>query len=443
MKKIVLGLSISVFLTACNTTDPLLIPNAPLPTRANKIENHKSKVAFALSKLVTDIPRGEEIIAFPAKPKTDGTMCNYSFRGDAVVTFGGGREYLGDWSTELGRVFYQTLTNKGFNIAGDPSNLFSSSKEAQSAEYLIGGRLTKIKGNFCNEHDVWYGRPTRHFSGELYVEFEWSIMNTLTKEIVFKTRIPGYYIQRKPINGGVSATFENAFIDAVERFASTNEVMSIALGTFKESGSADSDRILAERVSITNGKQNAKFQLDDAVGKVVTIRVGAGHGSGFFIGNEGYIITNAHVVGKASNVQVVLSSGLELIGQVVASNASRDVAIVKTGLKIKSPFYLNQAVPSVGDAVLVIGSPIKESMSSTVTKGIVSAIRTDEKSGLKFIQSDAAISPGNSGGPIIGANGQVLGISTAKLIGQGAESLGFFVPIADALSTFNIRLIND
>jgi serine protease Do len=436
-KFLALGLA-GLILVGCNTTQPLLIPDIPAARKPAQLEPGAVKKTFALTRLVSDLSRSEEIFAFPADVATEGTMCNNSFSGDATVTYGGGREYLGDWSTDLGRTFHETLTNRGFSVAGDPSDLFSGARAASSAEFLIGARLTKMKGNFCHEHDIWYGRPTKSFSGELFVEFEWSVMNSLTKEVIFKRRIGGYFKQNKAINGGILTTFENAFIDSVERFASSDEMLNLAAG---KSSRVDSNRpALNLGVLVGNGKTADKFIANQLVSKVVTVRIGMGHGSGFFVGDEGYILTNAHVVGGASNVQIRTSIGVEVQADVVGVDKARDVALLKSPLRFPSPLNLNLVLPNVAEEVYAIGSPINESLGSTVTRGIVSAIRRDLDTNLNFIQADAAISPGNSGGPLFDMRGRVVGISTAKVVAQGAESLGLFVPIGEALSALGVRL---
>ena len=441
MKKfVVVGMVVLVFATAgCNTTPPLVMPELVQPKEGKKLESGESKVTLALAKLVSDIPRGDPIFSFPASPPTEGQLCNHSFKGgDATITYGGGREYLGNWSSELGRTFHQIMSNKGYNMAGDPSDLFDASKAAASAEYLIAGRLTKMSGNFCNEHDLWYGRPMRTFSGEMHVEVEWSVLNTLTKETVLKKRIGGYYKQLKPINGGVYTTFENAFSDSLERLAAFDEMLNLARG--EVSTTPINTKKLEKRLTLKNGKEKTDIALDRLTKKVVTVRVGTGHGSGFFVGDEGYVMTNAHVVGSANSVQIKTSDGIELLATVEAVDRVRDVALLKSPIRIPDPIRIKTELPSVAQDVFVIGSPMDESLSNTVTKGIVSAIRQPDGNGLRFIQADAAISPGNSGGPLVDSKGNVIGISVRKVVAKGAESLGMFIPVDDAFYALGVMV---
>ncbi|MCH9050748.1 MAG: trypsin-like peptidase domain-containing protein [Proteobacteria bacterium] len=95
--------------------------------------------------------------------------------------------------------------------------------------------------------------------------------------------------------------------------------------------------------------------------------------------------------------------------------------------------------PARLEKTFVIGTPIKAGLRSTVTSGVVSAIRIEPRSGLSFIQSDAAVSPGNSGGPLLDENGNVIGISVIKIIGNSSEGLNLFIPIDEALEALNLK----
>src|SRR3546814_1956988 len=101
----------------------------------------------------------------------------------------------------------------------------------------------------------------------------------------------------------------------------------------------------------------------------------------------------------------------------------RAVALVDTGIRFSTPPHLGAALPDVTTEVYAVGSPLRESLESTVTKGIVSALRTDPASGRRFIQADVAVSPGSGGGPLFSADGRIIGISAAKYTGAGAEGL--------------------
>ena len=436
--KIIFSLLVFLIFSGCyNTTQPMKTINTTMPKENFvNISKKESKSTFALAKLITDIDRGETIFTFPAKATTKGYLCNYTIQ-DGDITYSGGKKYLGDWSTELGDIFYEELTRLGYNIAGDPKDLFNANASVSSAEYLIAGRVTKMTGNFCSEHDFWYALPTNKYSGEMSVTVEWSVFNTLTKNIVLNETITGYYKLEKPEKEGITTVFENAFAISSENFAKSNKLRNLAVG---KKIVVASDNNSKKEIKITQGKSQKEFNINNLRSNIVTIRIGQGHGSGFFIGNNGYLLTNAHVVGDSKSVQIITSSGMEIEGQVIRKSKSRDVSLIKVPLKITNSLYLKFEIPDIASDVYAAGTPINEALKTTVTKGIISNIRVDNASGLKFIQSDASISPGNSGGPLFDKFGNVIGISVAKYNTNSAEGLGLFIPLQDAFSSIKLSI---
>ena len=163
---------------------------------------------------------------------------------------------------------------------------------------------------------------------------------------------------------------------------------------------------------------------------VVSITQPGGSGSGVIIRADGVIITNAHVVGDARAVEVGLADGRRIEGQVLGRDPSLDVAVVRVqarDLPAATAGDSDQLQP--GQTAIAIGNP--RCLERTVTTGVVSAVNRSPR-GLMLeglIQTDAAISPGNSGGPLLDSKGQVIGINTVVLSAPGAAGLGFAVPI--------------
>lgn len=170
-----------------------------------------------------------------------------------------------------------------------------------------------------------------------------------------------------------------------------------------------------------------------------------GVGTGMIINEEGYILTNYHVVEGAQQVKVTLSNNKQVNAKVVNYDANYDVAVVKITDNVKVPAVVEIGDSDnlqVGESVVAIGNPLGTDFFGSVTTGIVSALNRkidgdgntskqgeSSSSGLSYIQTDAAINSGNSGGPLINARGQVIGINTAKIKQSGVEGLGFAIPI--------------
>jgi len=160
-----------------------------------------------------------------------------------------------------------------------------------------------------------------------------------------------------------------------------------------------------------------------------------GVGSGVVIDRSGYILTNNHVVQGSSKVEVTLSNGKVLPGKVLGTDLSTDIAVIKVDAEELTPAELGDAEKlKVGQVVLAIGNPFGLAGGPTVTSGVVSALnRTiqSEKGVLEeLIQTDAAVNPGNSGGPLVDTQGRVIAITTAII--PFAHGIGFAIPINTA-----------
>lgn len=182
-----------------------------------------------------------------------------------------------------------------------------------------------------------------------------------------------------------------------------------------------------------------------------------GMGSGFIINEEGYILTNYHVIEGAKDITVTLSDGNEVPGTVVNYDQEKDLAMIKLKEGTKVP-----AVAELGDSdelypgaeVIAIGTPLSKNLAYTLTKGIISGndrtIQTQSGTSVHLLQTDAAINSGNSGGPLVNTKGQVIGINSMKLGSQSTgsatvEGIGFAIPINEVKSkidTLSKQILN-
>lgn len=185
-----------------------------------------------------------------------------------------------------------------------------------------------------------------------------------------------------------------------------------------------------------NRQQKPQQQFD--------IRKSSGLGSGVIVSKDGYILTNCHVVLGADEIVVKTSDGREFKAQIVGADTLSDVAVIK--IKDKAN---DLAVATIGDSdklrpgdwVMAVGNPFREYLSSTVTVGIVSAIKRalgrqdmpDQRMFQSYIQTDAAINPGNSGGALVNIDGDLVGINTMIFSGSGGNvGIGLAIPISMA-----------
>ncbi len=162
-----------------------------------------------------------------------------------------------------------------------------------------------------------------------------------------------------------------------------------------------------------------------------------GLGSGFIISEDGYVVTNNHVISGADQITVIFNNGLDDIpAELVGTDPKTDIAVLKidpSSVKIENVNWGNSESSRVGDIVLAIGNPL--GLGGTVTSGIISSINRDIGSGpyVDFIQTDAPINRGNSGGPLFNLDGEVIGINS-MIISQtgGSVGLGFSIPSVTA-----------
>ncbi len=165
-----------------------------------------------------------------------------------------------------------------------------------------------------------------------------------------------------------------------------------------------------------------------------------GEGSGIISRSDGYIITNAHVIDGASKVQVVLSNDIICDATVIGSDTVTDLALLKidpTGKNLVAATFSSAKSSSVAEQVMAIGNPGGLEFSSSVTLGIISALNRavqDSSTGyvMYCIQTDTAINPGNSGGPLVNMYGNVIGITSSKIVADGYENMGFAITYDEA-----------
>ncbi len=181
--------------------------------------------------------------------------------------------------------------------------------------------------------------------------------------------------------------------------------------------------------------------MNSLFGQYVT----SGAGSGVIISEDGYILTNAHVVADAQQIKITTSDKQEYTAELIGSDTKTDIAVLKidaTGLSAATSGNSDEL--TVGDFALAVGNPLG-TLGGTVTDGIISALDRDiviEGTTMTMLQTNAAVSPGNSGGGLFNSSGELIGIVTAKSGTEEAEGLGFAIPINNALEVAN-ELINN
>ena len=324
--------------------------------------------------------------------------------------------------------FTEIMKQANYNIPGDPNSLFADKKI--EPEFLIAAMISDFEIDYC------HGTESSSGDGQLYMNLDWQVYNIAKEEVVFRKQTEGYYKIKKWSSNIVFRLLENTFKSALHNFLETDELATVLAGGDRGLISPDFDQFNVNYIQHEIG--SPAVSIVQARQSVVTINLPTGgHGSGFLISDNGYILTNEHVVGLNDSVTITFDNGIAIEGQVVRTAPLRDVALVKVPLSRSKPLRLKIDEPEVGSSVYTIGSPLDPDLSGTVSQGIISAFRMIDNQ--EYIQSDAQINGGNSGGPMIDENGNVVAISVAGRI--DGEGINFFIPIRFALEALNIQKI--
>ena len=197
----------------------------------------------------------------------------------------------------------------------------------------------------------------------------------------------------------------------------------------------DVQKNLEIKIGSISAKTSADFSeiIEQATKSVVSIRTDIAQGTGFIITNDGYVVTNAHVLSGARYAEAITQDQQTKEMSLIGYNLTLDIALLKIDGSYDSLKFENSDDIKVGEKVIAIGNPL--GLSFSVSEGIISAKdRLGDNEFPYYIQTDAALNPGNSGGPLINTNGNVIGINNFKIRG---ENLGFALESKYIIETVN------
>lgn len=340
------------------------------------------------------------------------------------------------WNNQLVALANQAAVRalrREMNRAGYPAPPARDSafeaRPAVGADLDMAATLNQIDIRVCH-----YG--SSEFAGGLWLEVRWEVFSPKRQKVVLDATTEGGHWDENPQKTSIAQMLERAFGAAAANLLADARFVE----AMSDAGSGAAAPAAAARTRIRAGREPAGGVARNATllrSAVATLDSGSGTGSGFFIGRGGYLLTNQHVVKDAKFLKVKLATGRELVGEVLLSQVRRDVALVKTESSGAEPLAIRDTEPNVGEDVYAIGSPYGEKFSGTLTRGVLSGHRTLD--GLRFLQSDVAVLPGNSGGPLLDAGGRVIGIAV-RALDAGRANLNLFIPIQEALDALGVDL---
>ncbi len=332
--------------------------------------------------------------------------------------------YSVPFKAEMQRAGYDVVT------PGE-DNLFD--RESGSADYEAAAVITDAHIEGC-VGDGAYFTDKGSVRGDATMTIDWQLYSPIRRQVVAHVTTSGQARLDKSVLGGVQRLIIESFAGNVRELAS-NQDFRAALSGAKALTKGVVLPGQQDKIVLGGSLKAAKRPVADAVGSVVTILTGSGSGSGDLVSSDGYMLTNAHVVGDEKQVRVRWSDGIETVAQVVRVAKERDVALIKTNPRDRDPLPIKRGPVSPGARVYAIGSPLGKGYQGTVSSGIVSAVRVME--GLRFIQSDVSVTHGSSGGALLDENGAMIGITVSG--DERASGLNFFIPIGDVMDFLSLE----
>ncbi len=335
--------------------------------------------------------------------------------------------------------FYEVFEENGYEVVTQKTFAL---EQSSANDLSLAAVITDVRLSHCGKRNA---DALRSFTqNSTYLQIDWTVFDNLVRKVVFETITEGgEYGFKKPARySGATVSASLAFRQATEHLLANPEFVEI-LQSSKTLDAGYSDQAGNIRdIRVTRGNPGSKFVARTPLIEkaAVTVRTTGGHGSGFVISRPGYVLTNHHVVGQNRNVIVILGDQ-KLGATVVRSNPGRDVALLKLDEPFAhEPLQVNDDKVNLGEEIYVVGTPLDESLSFSISRGIVSARRVlDQRS---YYQTDAAVNPGNSGGPVFDGSGNVIGITVAGVFTSdgGSKNINYIIPIMDALSSLDIQL---
>ena len=280
------------------------------------------------------------------------------------------------------------------------------------------------------------GNLMRDYTGNCFLECEWQLfdLSDLNKPIeTFVIQTTNYRTENN------YELILHEMIELSGKQLLENELLyNLLINTEKKY----LERSKGESLKINLSKRkiflNTTEMVKETIRSVVTIETDGKFGSGVFISDNGYLLTNYHVIEGKKTIYVKVDNNRKIIAELIKFNKDYDLAILQ--VKITNSKGLSLVVEStnsnLGEDVFAIGTPLDRKLQQSVSKGIISGFR--EFNGVNFIQTDVNINSGNSGGPLLNVNGEIIGINTLKATGKDVSGIGFAIPTTVVVKMLNI-----
>ena len=353
-------------------------------------------------------------------------------------------DVLVPWTDAVGELGLEMLQTAGYPVRA-PSRRFSDIEEVEGVGAILAGDAVSLTADT-------YGR----LAGDqttVALTVRWELYDPASRRVTY-SRSTSAEVSTSGISGDAfrlaftsslsqvlaDAEFRQSTVDIAAQGPITSSRATLGNAAFRREIPQDSELITLTSSSVLLPSGDSPFELVGPA--VVSLQGNSARGSAFMISRDGLALTNHHVIDGQRTLTALFPGGRERPARVIRANEEADIALIEIACEEDCwTVSLDDEAPAVGSDLFVIGSPLTESLSRTMTRGIVSGLRL--YSGVTLIQTDAAVNLGNSGAPMVDAtSGRVLGIVTSKLVGEQIEGISFGVAIADALRVVGVVVTN-
>ena len=323
------------------------------------------------------------------------------------------------------RVFIlEDLRARGFNAVG-AENLVFEKDDSDRADYVLGGTVREVK---CRER-----------AGKIancYLGIEWELLDTQRDEVVYKA-LARHAVLELDKETSPSTIGKRLVLGNLDRLLARAQLKALLLAGPVARQARKPDYPEAALRACGAGAPAMPADADKALAATVLIEA-RGVGSGFLISPDGLVLTAAHVV-STTHPTVTMRDGSRFTADVLRVSRDHDVALLRIPVSQALPCLPLVLTPSKpGEEIYAIGAPAGKQLGFSLTRGIVSGLRDFD--GVQFVQTDASVSPGNSGGPLVAATGGAVGVVSWKVQGSAVEGVAFAAPSAMALSALSLKI---
>ncbi|MBR5130445.1 MAG: trypsin-like peptidase domain-containing protein [Alphaproteobacteria bacterium] len=438
-------------LSACQMA--LDLPEPIIHKEIEKVSRFAEQRPVQLKGIGFDIPQGELYAVYPywrfSFPNVNIGLwsCNYNMKyryNKSQAFWNSGAISLYRFQQEFTGAVEDPLAEQGYDIVSVKQSVFDEANAKARSEIGLSATIVDLKMNICHLYNGFYKTSLGLSGGAAYIKIRWELFDILRRKKIAVIETDGIGQIDDPIENGVQMLIINAINNAAADLGRTKQFYDIVLGNTVLGYNDDEQQfsILEIETQRKVYKKTIKENFNFIRRAVLTVRTNGGHGSGFYINDEGYALTNYHVVGEAKNVIVTDFSGTSHQAEVIRVHKGRDIALIKVGVFDNPSIALNTSDKmEMMDKVYAIGTPLNEAQKVTVTEGIISNFRKSQKTDMSYIQASIPIAVGNSGGPLLDEFGNVIGVAVAATGNKMGTVYSRFIPIKDALKKLNIKMV--